>query len=157
MFPLICVWINGWVNNREASDLRRYRSHHGVNVMFLNVRCSILPRILFCPDFPYLIITSNNSPRFCVLFCRAVDAGTWVNWYIEKLEYEEIAFLMWYMYLKSDRLQVRSCCVKPHWPMTDITGTTTAPHQACFFLNTRRSILHWLPISVSRNMTHVAV
>ena len=24
---LICVWINGWVNNREAGDLRRHRSH----------------------------------------------------------------------------------------------------------------------------------
>ena len=25
MFSLICVWINGWVNNREAGDLRRHR------------------------------------------------------------------------------------------------------------------------------------
>ena len=30
---LICVWINGWVNNREAGDLRRHRGHYGVNVM----------------------------------------------------------------------------------------------------------------------------
>ena len=29
----ICVWINGWVNNREAGDLRRYRSHFDVTVM----------------------------------------------------------------------------------------------------------------------------
>ena len=27
MFSLICVWINGWVNNGEAGDLRRYRAH----------------------------------------------------------------------------------------------------------------------------------
>ena len=27
MFSLICVWINGWVNNREAGDLRRYHDH----------------------------------------------------------------------------------------------------------------------------------
>ena len=27
MFSLICVWINGWVNNREAGDLRRFRAH----------------------------------------------------------------------------------------------------------------------------------
>ena len=27
------VWINGWVNNREAGDLRRYRTHHDVTVM----------------------------------------------------------------------------------------------------------------------------
>ena len=30
---LICVWINGWVNNRAAGDLRRYRAHYDVTVM----------------------------------------------------------------------------------------------------------------------------
>ena len=33
IFSLICVWINGWVNNREAGDLRRYRAHYDVTVM----------------------------------------------------------------------------------------------------------------------------
>ena len=33
MFSLICVWIHGWVNNREAGDLRRYRAHHDLIVM----------------------------------------------------------------------------------------------------------------------------
>ena len=33
MFFFICVWINGWVNNREAGDLRRYRAHYDVIVM----------------------------------------------------------------------------------------------------------------------------
>ena len=33
MFSLTCVWINGWVNNREAGDLRRHRGHYDVNVM----------------------------------------------------------------------------------------------------------------------------
>ena len=33
MFPLICVWINGWVNNGEAGDLRRYRAHYDVTLM----------------------------------------------------------------------------------------------------------------------------
>ena len=32
-FSLICVWINSWVNNREAGDLRRYRAHYDVIVM----------------------------------------------------------------------------------------------------------------------------
>ena len=31
---LICVWINGWVNNREAGDFRRYRAHYDVTVMW---------------------------------------------------------------------------------------------------------------------------
>ena len=33
VFTLICVWINGWVNNREAGDLRRNHAHYDVTVM----------------------------------------------------------------------------------------------------------------------------
>ena len=33
MFSLICVWINDWVNNGEAGNLRRYRIHYDVTVM----------------------------------------------------------------------------------------------------------------------------
>ena len=33
MFSLICVWINGQVNNREAGDLRRHRVHYDVTIM----------------------------------------------------------------------------------------------------------------------------
>ena len=32
MFSLICVWINGWVINREAGDLRRFRVYYDVMV-----------------------------------------------------------------------------------------------------------------------------
>ena len=35
MFSLICVWINDWVNNREAGDLRCHSGHYDVNVMDL--------------------------------------------------------------------------------------------------------------------------
>ena len=34
MFSLICVWINGWVNNGEAGDLRHDHVHCDVTVMF---------------------------------------------------------------------------------------------------------------------------
>ena len=37
MFSLICVWINGWVNNREAGDLRRYHTHYDVSVMMISL------------------------------------------------------------------------------------------------------------------------
>ena len=33
MFSLIWIWIKGWVKNREAGDLRRYRTHYDVTVM----------------------------------------------------------------------------------------------------------------------------
>ena len=32
-FSLICAWINGWVNNGDAGDLRRHRAHYDVPVM----------------------------------------------------------------------------------------------------------------------------
>ena len=34
MFSLICAWMNDWVNNREAGDLRRHRAHYDVIVMW---------------------------------------------------------------------------------------------------------------------------
>ena len=33
MLFLICIWINGWANNRDAGDLKRYRAHYDVTVM----------------------------------------------------------------------------------------------------------------------------
>ena len=44
MFSMICVWINGCVNNREAGDLRRYRAHYDVIVM-----CCLSPHALPVP------------------------------------------------------------------------------------------------------------
>ena len=39
---LICAWINGWVNNREAVDWRRHHAHYDVNVMY-----SVICRLTF--------------------------------------------------------------------------------------------------------------
>ena len=36
MFSLICVWTNGWANNRNAGDFRRHRAHYDVILMILN-------------------------------------------------------------------------------------------------------------------------
>ena len=35
MFSLICTWINGWANNRDAGDLRPHRAHYDVTVMYI--------------------------------------------------------------------------------------------------------------------------
>ena len=51
MFSLICVWINGWVNNREAGDLRRYRGHYDVIVM---------------DDVDYFLPMVEVKPRFVI-------------------------------------------------------------------------------------------
>ena len=36
MFSLIYAWLNGWVNNREAGDLRRHRAHYDITIMFVH-------------------------------------------------------------------------------------------------------------------------
>ena len=38
IFSLIYVWINGWVNNNEAGDLRRYRTHYDVMVIITTTK-----------------------------------------------------------------------------------------------------------------------
>ena len=54
-FSLICAWTNGWANNRDAGDLRRYCAHYDVTVMADNLiahrkksHCSAVPH---CPVF----------------------------------------------------------------------------------------------------------
>ena len=42
MFSLICVWINDWVNNREAGDLKRYRANYDVTlVLYLHFNMTV--------------------------------------------------------------------------------------------------------------------
>ena len=48
MFTLMCARINGWVNNREAGDLRRYRAHYDVIVMYKAVQ---KVKLLLCVCF----------------------------------------------------------------------------------------------------------
>ena len=46
-FSLICARINGWVNNRQAGDLRRHRVHYDVTVML----CRVLLRLILPISF----------------------------------------------------------------------------------------------------------
>ena len=48
IFSLICAWTNGWVNNRDAGDLRR----HGDLRRSLWRHCNGVFRILFCFGWP---------------------------------------------------------------------------------------------------------
>ena len=49
IFSLICAWINGWVNNGEAGDLRRHRAHYDVTVMnFFSLQLIMLKYCTTC-------------------------------------------------------------------------------------------------------------
>ena len=49
MFSLICAWMNGWVNNREAVDLRHHRAHCDVTVMLWHMASKNAAKILCLP------------------------------------------------------------------------------------------------------------
>ena len=53
MFSFICAWINDWVNNREADDLRRQDGHYDVIVMLFQY-------MLWYGVLPYFIIRINQ-------------------------------------------------------------------------------------------------
>ena len=70
MFSLICIWINGWVNNRKAGDLRRNHAHYDVIVMM----CQIVTWLdnLF----------SSNSNRCFTSFSYGLMNGIWYGYWV---------------------------------------------------------------------------
>ena len=68
MFSLICVWINGWVNNREAGDLRRYRAHYGIIVITTSNPSG---HILYIIITSLLLLCQNHV---AMSFWRYIDA-----------------------------------------------------------------------------------
>ena len=76
MFSLICVWINGWVNNREAGDLRRSRAHYDIIVMIRGLKSSIpifvvlFQQIAILGCFPYILWYPLLSSSWVVIAIR---------------------------------------------------------------------------------------
>ena len=79
MFSLICAWINDWVNNCEAVDLRRHRGHYDVNVM--NIQCHVnvcmgqQPEKTSAIDTVWPALTVSSMYDF-VVFCQCCAVCT---------------------------------------------------------------------------------
>ena len=104
MFSLIWAWINCWVNNREAGDLRRHRAHHDVIAMYYLPAWTLAPPLkteLRTPlplrglasfpflwllrgyqwGFPYqisLVHHIDSSYQISLKFCKTYDSVTTV-------------------------------------------------------------------------------
>ena len=61
MFSLTCIWINDWVNNHQAGDLRRYCIHYDVIVMVAHLSSA------YRKDAPMLLHTTITFPYTSVL------------------------------------------------------------------------------------------
>ena len=68
VFSLICVWINGWVNNREAGDLRRHCSHYDVIVMDICVVSRSSYEIVY-----YLYVVWLKYDEISIYVCTHMD------------------------------------------------------------------------------------
>ena len=72
MFTLICARINGWINNREAGDLRRNRTHYDVTVMCWQCvdyyHCFNYQYPLFTPIPPSTMDDSFETRNHKILF-----------------------------------------------------------------------------------------
>ena len=76
MFSLICVWINGWVNNREAGDLRRYRAHFDVTEMvYIYINTTVVIWQQYSNDM-YWVEVSNYSNKLCVIHLGYLSEST---------------------------------------------------------------------------------
>ena len=82
MFSLICAWINGWVKNPEAGDLRRHRAHYDITVMFYVNWLKVIhaDALDSCTIHDQII----NSYKVCVFFMwisPTCDSPIYLEWY----------------------------------------------------------------------------
>ena len=105
MFPLLCAGMNGWVNNREAGDLRRHRAHYDVKVMQsvsnllpsdnLFNGCNTICIAMFCNMFLIhcihrqvsMVVAHDLVPIWCQAICKhlwwrglVLHVGTLYHW-----------------------------------------------------------------------------
>ena len=80
MFSLNYAWINDWVNNREAGDLRRQHGHYDVIVMYSKNRIPWHRNAFFTlPDYWSFVKGIHQSPVVPLTrgqLCRAVEQTT---------------------------------------------------------------------------------
>ena len=108
MFTLICARINGWVNNREAGDLRRHRSHCGVSVLRVS-DIAYLPEGFFTRSPDESLDHPGRFDSLC--FIQLVRTGL-LQEYLEESEGNLVIFV--FSCIASYRLYVTSSCVGPY-------------------------------------------
>ena len=138
-FLLICAWINGWVNNREAGDLRRHHTHYDVTVMEGNG--SPITVVIIRSDITWHCI-QHNSCKYSVISIEfqlrlwrprhwkptnvmMPTSSLWQSWHYSNSP----VFLMWYPIHRDNVMKwkrflhyllfVWRDCIHPQWiPLT---------------------------------------
>ena len=97
MLSLICARINGWVNNREAGDLRHHRAHYDVIVMVLTYG--------YLPGCSGLVMIKNLfqelDHEFQLRHCFPVSF-----WFNAGINNQHFRVTVW-------NFLIVSCCIRP--------------------------------------------
>ena len=80
MFCLIRAWINGWVNNCEAGDLRRYLAH-----------CDVI--VMTTEKIFYVLYSYFKWCRGWTKICHVSTVQVWMN-YVAKADHYIILYLL---------------------------------------------------------------
>ena len=67
-FLLIYAWINGWVNNRKAGDLRRHCAHYDVTVMTAGKTHILLSKWKLKQRFIIVLVTHRYTGYTAVMY-----------------------------------------------------------------------------------------
>ena len=62
---LIRAWINGWVNDGEAGDMRRHRAHYDVIVMYFLISCAKMNQSMIESINEWSSFTSLTLTNIC--------------------------------------------------------------------------------------------
>ena len=84
VFSMICAWINGWVNNREAGDLRRHRAHYDVIVMNNKNVATDLPFSKWHETFSHSNVSKNWHEKSWSLMFHNIKFFLLIVWKITK-------------------------------------------------------------------------
>ena len=83
IFSLVCAWINGWVNNREAGDLRCHSAHY---VIHSNVLENILKnefnfhRLTYKDQVTHICVCKLKLSLVQIMACRLFGADIiWIS------------------------------------------------------------------------------
>ena len=86
-FSLICARINGWVNNREAGDLRRHQAHCDVIVMTFYCVCNYFSvlwlKVNHVSKSMPVCWNQTKGHNWNVLYVRGSD--NWIKWWRHKM------------------------------------------------------------------------
>ena len=75
MFSLNCVWTNGWINNRDAGDLKRHRAHYDDDCNVYRITTWSVDMILW-----YWYFTSFFNSN--IFYCHIIYKPTTIAWVV---------------------------------------------------------------------------